>query len=164
MPCAAEHEVQGVNTRAQLAQVSAVMQADAARQGDGRRRHARRARNGFFLRRHQARAGRGDRAATWCSAPASRSPTASPFAASATSKAPGSSERAVIGPVRPAAAGDRPSPRTPTSAISSRSRKRRSARAPRPIIWPTSAMPTWGPGPTSAPAPSPATTTASANM
>ena len=52
------------------------------------------------------------------------------------------------------------SPRKCTSAISSKSRRARSARAARRIIWPTSATRRSGATSTSAPAPSPATTTA----
>ena len=71
-----EDEVRGINTKAQLAEAEAVMQARLRKAAHGRRRHADRAGDGLSRRRHQLRQGRHDRAVRGDRSRRDRSPTA----------------------------------------------------------------------------------------
>ena len=157
---APEAEVQGINDRAQLAEVEKRRPGAPAACGDARRRDADRARDGVLQPRHRDRAGRRRRAECGLRAgrqdrerrrdprllPSRRRDHRAPAPASARSRACGRARR---------------SARRRRSATSSRSRTPRSAPAPRPTTSPISATRGSAPAPTSAPAPSPATTTAS---
>ena len=137
--------------------------AARARARHGRGRDADRARDGLARRSTPRSAATSSSSPTSSSVPASRSTTASRSRPSAISRAPSIGAGARVGPfarLRPGA--DLGTGRARRQLRRGQER-RPSARAPRPIISPTSATARSAPAPTSAPARSSATTTASSS-